>query len=126
MIDLLISLNSSGSDTGMTAPYPSRGPEGARRNSYGETPRSSSSKGGFFGGDRGPAVGDVSATTSDNANSSNNSAKNYINGTSSATLPYARCTYRMHPDLEDLLSALDPTVSLDELSVVLEQPLREV
>ena len=122
MTDLLISLNSSGSDTGMIIPYPSRGSEGVRRNSLGDVPRSSTPKGGPHGGDRGLTVGDASATTSDNANSTNNSAKNNIN----ATLPYVRCTYRMHPDLEDLLSALDPTVSLDELSVALEQPLREV
>jgi hypothetical protein len=132
MTDLLVSLNSSGSDTGMVTPYPSRGSEGVRRNSSGETPRSSSSKGGLYGGDRGqgagPAVGDVSATTSDNANSTNNSAKNNMNGTgnTNSVTPYVRCTYRMHPDLDDLLSALDPTVSLDELSVALEQPLREV
>jgi hypothetical protein len=132
MTDLLVSLNSSGSDTGMVTPYPSRGSEGVRRISSGETPRSSSSKGGLYGGDRGqgagPAVGDVSATTSDNANSTNNSAKNNMNGTgnTNSVTPYVRCTYRMHPDLDDLLSALDPTVSLDELSVALEQPLREV
>jgi hypothetical protein len=132
MLDLLISLNSSGSDSGMVTSYPSRGSEGVRRNSYGEAPRSSSSKGGLYGGDRspgpGPAVYDVSATASDNAYSANSIAKNNINGNGNSTnvSPHVRSTYRMHPDLEDLLSALDPTVSLDELSVALEQPLREV
>lgn len=32
----------------------------------------------------------------------------------------------IHPDLKELISALDPTLSLEELSVSLEQPLREV
>lgn len=32
----------------------------------------------------------------------------------------------IHPDLKDLISALDPTLSLEELSVSLEQPLGEV
>lgn len=32
----------------------------------------------------------------------------------------------LHPDLQELVLSLDPTVSLDELSMQLEQPLSEV
>lgn len=130
MIDLLVSMNSSGSDTGLMTPY-FRGTESVRRSSFGETLRSSvSPRGGLYGGERGSAY-DTSTAATDDANSAKyNSTANIGNSngnsSSSASSPYPRCTYRMHPDLEDLLSALDPTVSLEDLSVTLEQPLREV
>ena len=65
-------------------------------------------------------------------NNSNNTNSINMNSMSSSSsdgpTPLFNPPNRMniHPDLQELLGSLDPTVSLDELSAFLEQPLAEV
>lgn len=51
---------------------------------------------------------------------------NNLSNSSSSSSSSSGSPGNIHPDLKELISALDPTLSLEELSVSLEQPLREV
>jgi hypothetical protein len=55
-----------------------------------------------------------------------NNLNSNSNSSSSSSSSSSGSPGNIHPDLKELISALDPTLSLEELSVSLEQPLREV
>ena len=122
MIHLFTSMNALGSDTGLMA---------FEEGIIAERKRTASAESARIarGGD--PLLASIAVTAiglgpgsvagldvTTHINSSSSSSNSSSSSSSSSG--------NIHPDLKDLISALDPTLSLEELSVSLEQPLREV
>lgn len=117
ILDLLTSMQGAGLDTGTSMVDGRRGVPAREREKDDGTKKWSTNG--------------VSTGLSKNSNNSGSSSSKVIPSSSSASSSSSsgaasRHPQCVHPALEELLSALDPTVSLEMLSDQLEQPLPEV
>ena len=127
LIHLFTSMNALGSDTGLMAFEEEILAERKRtvsaesaRLARGGDPLLSSIAATTIGIGQGQGQGQGSAVGLDVTPYYNNP------GSCSSSSSSSSSSGNIHPDLKDLISALDPTLSLEELSVSLEQPLGEV
>lgn len=119
ILDLLTSMQGAGLDTGTSMVDGRRGVP-AREIDKDDSTKKWSTNG----------VSTVVSKNSNNNGSSSSSSKVIPSSSSASSSSSSGATSRhlqcVHPALEELLSALDPTVSLEMLSYQLEQPLPEV
>jgi hypothetical protein len=122
ILDLLTSMQGAGLDTG--TPVDGRRAVSVREREKDDGNRKWSTNGGSSGlSKNGTSSSSSSSKCVSSSSSASSASSSSSSGGNSATSRHFQC---VHPALEELLSALDPTVSLEMLSDQLEQPLPEV